>query len=181
MHYVKRNFLGGRQLTAITQANRDVLVWCNTTAGLRVHGTTKEKPLERFEQIEQARLKPLPQTPYDVAVWKKIKLGRDCYVEFDQAYYSAPHRLIGQELWVCGGLQQVRIYTPEVRGYTSKHERVATHERAQRPGERLTHVDHLPPEKVPGLLLDRDTCLEAAAEVGSATRQTAQTLCWTTQ
>ena len=38
IHYVKRNFLGGREPTSITQANEDVLKWVNTTAGLRVHG-----------------------------------------------------------------------------------------------------------------------------------------------
>src|SRR5690349_9837220 len=41
VHYVKRNFLGGRTPTTITQANDDVREWCLTTAGLRTHGTTK--------------------------------------------------------------------------------------------------------------------------------------------
>jgi transposase len=53
VHYVCRNFLGGRIPTLITQANPDVLVWCNTTAGLRIHGTTREKPWERFTQVCQ--------------------------------------------------------------------------------------------------------------------------------
>jgi transposase len=169
VHYVKRNFLGGRQSTTLTQANQDVLVWCNTTAGLRIHGTTKEQPLVRFQQVEQARLQPLPDTPYDLAIWKKVSLGRDCHVNFDHAYYSAPHRLIHHELWVCGGIQQVRIYN-------NHKELIATHDRARYPGERLTHLDHLPPEKVPGLLLDRDDCLACAAELGSATLQAVQTL-----
>jgi len=39
---------------------------------------------------------------------------------------------------VCGGIQQVRIYT-------AKYKLVATHERAQKPGQRQTHPDHLPP------------------------------------
>jgi hypothetical protein len=169
VHYVKRNFLGGRRPTTITQANQDVLVWCNTQAGLRVHGTTKERPLLRFQEVEQARLQPLPETPYDMAVWKKAKLHRDCYVEFDKAYYSAPYRLVTQSVWVCGGIQQVRIFT-------LKHQLVATHDRAQRPGERLTHLDHLPPEKVPGLTLDRDDCLAVATRIGTATHQVVQTL-----
>lgn len=169
VHYVKRNFLGGREPTAITQANRDVLVWCNTTAGLRIHGTTKEKPLERFEQVERSRLKPLPDTPYDLTVWKQAKLHRDCYVVFAGAYYSAPFRLVGQKLWVCAGSRQVRLYT-------SNYELVATHERAQKPGQRQTHPDHLPPEKLPGLLLDRETSLTEAQEVGAATLQVVQTL-----
>jgi transposase len=169
VHYVKRNFLGGRRSTTITQANRDVITWCNTTAGLRDHGTTKEKPLLRFQETEQGRLQPLPETPYDMAIWKKVKLGRDCYVNFDNAYYSAPHRLIEQEVWVCGGIQFVRIYTLD-RGL------LATHDRAQRPGERKTHLDHLPPELVPGLTRNREDCLTTAKQVGSATLQVVQTL-----
>ncbi len=169
VHYVKRNFLGGRQPTLITQANRDVLVWCETTAGLRLHGTTKEQPLVRFQEVERAHLQPLPEAPYDMAVWKKVTVRRDCYVEFDKAYYSVPYRLITQGVWVCGGIQQVRIYT-------LAHQLVATHARAQRPGERLTHPEHLPPEKVPGLTLNREECLATAAQVGAATLRVVQTL-----
>jgi transposase len=58
VHDVKRNFLGGRTPTLITQANGDVRRWCLTTAGQRVHGTTKDAPLDRFEAVERAQLKP---------------------------------------------------------------------------------------------------------------------------
>ena len=50
VHYLKRNFLGGREPTDLRQANRDVRRWCLTTAGQRVHGTTRQRPLDRFEQ-----------------------------------------------------------------------------------------------------------------------------------
>jgi len=42
--------------------------------------------------------------------------------------------------------------------------------------ERDTGVDHLPPEKVPGLTLDREDCLANATEIGAATLQVVQTL-----
>ena len=161
VHYVCRNFLGGREPTPITQANRDVLVWCNTTAGLRIHGTTKEKPLERFEQVEKASLKPLPETPYDLAVWKHAKVYRDCYVVFDKAFYSVPRRLYPGWVWICGGSKQVRIFN-------EKQKLVATHERAAYPGQRLTNLEHLPPEKVPGLTQDADSLLAEAQAVGPA-------------
>jgi transposase len=163
VHYVKRNFLGGRDPTTITQANQDVLRWVETTAGQRIHGTTREKPLVRFE-TEGAVLRSLPNTPYDMAVWKQVKLHRDCYVVFERAYYSAPFRLAGQQLWVRGGTREVQIYT-------SDYQLVATHSRAQQPGQRLTNLDHLPSEKVPGLMLSRDGCRLRAAEVGPATRK----------
>jgi transposase len=168
VHYVKRNFLGGRIPTTLTQANRDVRRWVNTTAGQRIHGTTREKPLARFE-AEREMLRPLPGTPYDLAVWKQVKLHRDCYVVFDQAYYSAPFRLVGQQLWVRGGVQSVEIYTDD-------YQLVATHTRAYQPGQRLTHLDHLPPYKVPGITLSREGCRLRADEMGPDTRKVVDVL-----
>jgi transposase len=163
VHYVKRNFLGGREPTTLTQANRDVRRWVQTTAGQRLHGTTREQPLARFE-IEREALQALPRTPYDLAMWKQVKLHRDCHLVFDHAYYSAPFRLVGQQVWVHGGAREVHIYTHD-------YQLVATHSRANRPGQRLTHLDHLPPHKVPGLILSRDSCRQQAAEIGPATAQ----------
>ncbi len=169
VHYVKRNFLGGRSPTTIAQANADVLVWCRTTAGERIHGTTKAQPLARFATVEQEQLHPLPATPYDLATWKPVTLYRDCYVVFEQSFYSAPFRLIGQRLWVRGGSREVRIYTAD-------YAHVATHPRARQPGERHTHPDHLPPEKLPGLEWTRERCRALAAEIGPATTEFVQTL-----
>ena len=44
------------------------------------------------------------------------------------------------------------------------------------PGPRQTHHDHLPPEKLPGLLLNREACQATAAEIGPATARIVQTL-----
>jgi len=72
--------------------------------------------------------------------------------------------LVGQKLWVRGGAQNVQLYTQD-------YQWVATHPRAQRPGQRLTDLDHLPAHKVPGLLITRDTCRQQASEIGLATCQ----------
>lgn len=167
VHYVKRNFLGGRKPTSLTQANEDVRRWCETTAGQRIHGTTREQPLVRFQEVEQAKLQPLPASPYDLAIWKEVKLHRDCYIVFENAYYSAPFRLIGQRLRVRGGAQEVRIYT-------SDYKLVATHTRAEKAGERHTNPAHLPVEKLPGLQMDRQVCLTTAAEIGPSVMQVVQ-------
>ena len=169
VHSVKRNFLGGRTPTTITQANDQVRQWCLTTAGLRVHGTTKEPPLVRFQSHEQAVLQPLPTTPYDLAIWKVATVARDCYVVFNNAFYSVPFRLIGQQVQVRGGSQAVRLYTQD-------WQLVATHPRAAQPGERHTHPDHLPPDKLPGLLLGNDACRVRAADIGPATTEVVETL-----
>ena len=165
VHFVKRNFLGGRQPGPLAQANQDVRVWCNTTAGLRIHGTTKEQPWARFDSTERARLKRLPAAPYDLAVWKEVKVSHDGHITFDNAYYSVPLRFkAGDKLWVRGGTQTVNISTPD-------HQWATTHDRAEHAGERLTHPAHLPPEKVAGLLVSREGCQATAADIGPATGQ----------
>jgi transposase len=167
--YVKGNFWAGREFADLDAANRAVREWCLGEAGQRVHGTTKERPLDRFAQSERARLLPLPRTPYDMAVMKEVKLHRDCYVVFEGSYYSAPYRLVNQKLWVRGGVAQVRLYD-------SSHRLLATHERAHKPGERLTHPDHLPAYKLPGLLVTREDCVEKAQAIGTAASEIVETL-----
>lgn len=162
--YVQGRFMGGRGPMSLTQANREVRQWCQGEAGLRMHGTTKAQPRRQFETVEKARLKPLPATPYDLAVWKKAKLHRDCHIVFEGSYYSAPFRLVGQSLWVCAGTRQVRLFN-------EKYELVATHERAEKPGSRQTHRDHYPPEKLPGLERTRESCLAQAEALGPAVYQ----------
>ena len=163
VHYVKRNFLAGRAFRDVVDANERALVWCVETAGRRIHGTTKEPPLARFDTIERAMLLPLPASPYALATWKQAKLHPDCHVVFDQAFYSAPHRLIGQRLWVRAADTSVRIFY--------QHTLVATHPRATRRGQRLTNPDHLPPAKVAGLLATPASCVRRATEIGPATSE----------
>jgi transposase len=169
VHYVKRNFLAGREgKERLDDLNQKLRTWITQTAGERVHGTTRDRPLARFQAAEYAALLPLPTVPYDPATWAKLRLYRDCHLTFEQAYYSAPFRFVGQELWVRGGARAVQIYGPD-------HELLATHDRAA-PGERRTILAHLPPEKVPGLVLTRESCQQQAEAIGPATAEVVATL-----
>jgi transposase len=42
----------------------------------------------------------LPAEPYVYAEWKECKLGLDYHVEVEKHYYSAPHQLLRQKVWV---------------------------------------------------------------------------------
>jgi transposase len=169
VHYVKRNFLAGRQPTALRDANQAVLRWCEQVAGQRRHGTTKQQPLLRFRKVELAALRPLPVAPYEPSTWKHVRLHRDCYVVFEQSFYSAPYSLVGQSLWLRAGARTVELYN-------AAYQRVAIHDRATAPGQRLTHLDHLPPEKVPGLLLSRPLCQAQAKAIGPETHAIVEVL-----
>ena len=162
VHYVKRNALAGRAFRDLHEGNRHLLRWCVEVAGRRVHGTTKRIPLEVFEQLERPALVPLAPTPWVLTEWKQAKLHADCHVVFAGAYYSAPHRLLGERLWVRASAGKVELFHDYVL--------VATHRRA-RPGQRRTLIAHLPPEKVHFLLQTPAWCRERAAEIGGACAQ----------
>jgi len=163
--YLKQSFVPWlAEDDTLTTANQKLRQWLMTTAGLRLHGTTREVPLARFEHIERAALLPLPATAYDPAIWKQCKLHRDGHLNFEKSYYSAPHRLLGQTLWLRAGLREIRLFS-------EKFELLATHPRATQPGQRFTHADHLPPDKAKALTLTRQTCQAQADAIGSATSQ----------
>jgi transposase len=161
VHFVKRNFIAGREECDIDEGNRDLLLWCRQVA-TRSHGTTKKKPCEEFERVEKPALQPLPAKPYDLAVYKQVKLHRDGHIHFDNAYYSAPFRFVGQKLWVRGGLNEVSILTQD-------HHCAATHPRAKEPGERVTNLDHFPPQRAALLPRTPAALREEAQAVGPNT------------
>jgi hypothetical protein len=129
---------------------------------MRIHGTTKERPLARFLEIERSALLPLPSAPYDHGIWKQANLHPDCHVVIDGAYYSAPHRLIGRRLWVRANGREVVIF--------HDYERVATHAWGP-PGSRQTNPAHYPPEKMAYLLATPAFCLKRARTIGEATTE----------
>jgi transposase len=162
VHYTKRNALAGRQWKDVHEANAHLVHWVRDVAGVRDHGTTHEKPLARFE-VEKADLKPLPATRYEISVWKSAKLHPDCHVVFEEAYYSAPHRLVGQKVLVRALPTRLEIY--------HEHVLLATHPRARHRGERISNFLHYPPTKLAGFLATPVRLREEARAIGEATAQ----------
>lgn len=166
VHYVKRNALAGRTFRHLEEGNEHLLHWAIHVAGRRTHGTTQVRPLECFEQAERPALTALPPTRYEVVVYKQAKVHPDCHVVFGKAYYSAPHRLVGQELLLRATPTRLELY--------HQHERVASHPIAPRPGFRSTDPLHYPPEKLAGALSTPVRLREQAAELGESIHRLVQ-------
>src|SRR3972149_3071518 len=66
VRYVKRNALQGRdeELTCWEDYGRLAVYWRDEVANVRLHQTTKQRPLDRFEQ-ERGLLRPLSAAPFD--------------------------------------------------------------------------------------------------------------------
>ncbi len=156
--YIKRNFIPLRQFRSLADANRQLREWILETAGNRIHGTTKQKPLVLFAETEKHLLRPLPDVPPELATWAQHKLHGNCHIHFEKAYYSAPFKLVRKTLWIRATETTVKIY--------HDHELVAVHPRLHRPGQKSTILDHLPPDAAAYLMQDPQWCLKQAQAIG---------------
>ena len=77
---------------------------------MRVHGTTRQRPAEVFAQVEAPALLPAPEQPYRVPAWSEAKVQRDFHVRAQNAFYSVPYRLAGQQVTVRADGTLVKIY-----------------------------------------------------------------------
>jgi len=160
--YVKNNFVPLREFHNLVDGNRQLKKWVLETAGNRIHGTTREKPLTLFE-IERLLLMPLPATPPECAVWEKVTLHGDCHVMYLKCRYSAPYKLVGQSLWLRATETTVRIF--------QDHILVGVHPRLFRHSDKHTINEHLPPNAIAYCMRDARWCLENAKKIGTHCEQ----------
>lgn len=98
--YVKRNFLPGRRFVDIVDFQAQLDEWNASIADQRVHGTTHERPIVRFER-ERATLIPLAGQPgFQLAARVSRIVPNDWLVSFQTNRYSVPFQLIGQTVEV---------------------------------------------------------------------------------
>lgn len=66
--YLRTNFLYGREFLGDGDLAAQAATWRDDTANVRLHGTTHERPRERFTRDEQATLLPLAAHPYQPVI-----------------------------------------------------------------------------------------------------------------
>lgn len=91
VRYVKRNALAGREdeLNTIEDYERLAAYWPEKVANVRIHDTTGERPIDRFEK-ERALLRPLPALRYDTDDSVLVVCSSHARVCFDTNRYSVP-------------------------------------------------------------------------------------------
>jgi hypothetical protein len=155
--YLKANFLPTRTFRDLADLNAQVRAWVLNEAGTRQHGTTREQPLALFA-LERPLMTALPAIAPDLGTWHRVIVHRDCHVQFDRSFYSAPFTLATKPLWLRATDNTVALYEDYLHVYT--------HLRSRRPGQRMTVTDHMPPEARTFFARDKHWCCHRAAEVG---------------
>ncbi|MBE0597474.1 MAG: IS21 family transposase [Desulfuromonadales bacterium] len=99
--YVKRNAIAGRRFASWEDLQAHLAQWTREIADTRVHGTTGERPIDRFERDEIRALRPINgRPPFQQIRELRRRVGSDACVEVDTNAYSVPWRLIGRHVTV---------------------------------------------------------------------------------
>jgi hypothetical protein len=135
--YVRRNFLcglQGREPSSLQELNNELRCWVAEVANQRVHGTTQEQILLRWDGDQFAMQPCKGRAPYAYAEDDSRKVARDAYVSWQGSRYSVPWIYAGKEVSVRERVDQV-----EVR---FGGERIALHARAARHHQVITLCEH---------------------------------------
>lgn len=167
--YIRDSFWGGRDFSSLSleEINRQLLQWCLRVAGQRIHGTTRQRPLEVFLAVEKPALKPLPRDPFEPATWYRAKVGDDCHVYVASGGYSVPYQYRGEVL-------DVRVTHRQVECFLD-HELIKTHRRVEN-ARRATDWNDYPPEKGAFFSRTPDWCRAKATQMGEAVREAVEAL-----
>jgi transposase len=101
---------------------------------MQVYGCSR---WELFKQVEQAALKPLPKTRFELGSWKVATVNIDYHIEIGRHYYSVPYQFVRQKV-------EVR-FTESVVTVFANGKKIAQHLRSDKPFKHTTVREHMPP------------------------------------
>jgi len=137
IRYVKGNFLLGLDVArmALEELNREALRWLRETADVRVHGTTHERPIDRWP-AETTALRSLDgRRDYDTSYVTHRLVSREGYISYRGSRYSVPPEHAGRPLLAKEGADgRLRVY--------ASHRQVVEHLLAEKPGCVITAPGH---------------------------------------
>jgi len=131
--YARSSFLDGRSLTSWPQLQVDLAAWLSNTANVRLHGTTRAKPVERFA-LERPLLQALPQHEPDTRIVRAVKATSQCLVKFDGNLYSVPSHWAGKVLTLKASRSEVFLFVDA--------QRIAAHARSFERGVVIENPAH---------------------------------------
>jgi transposase len=110
VRYVKHNALAGRaeELTRFEDYLALAPLWRDRVANVRLHETTRERPVDRFER-ERSLLRAFPAIPFDTDLVVPAVVNPHARIEFDGNRYSVPPRFVRQPVTIRANRDEVRV------------------------------------------------------------------------
>ena len=145
--YVKKNFFAGETFISLEDCQERAIDWCTNIAGNRIHGTTRQRPVDLIEEAEKDKLAPYDGIRYDTPYFARPTVHTDHHISFKKSLYSLPTKYIGKTVDIKGDSALVRIYF--------KEELIKTHPRMPE-GKRSTDYSDYPEQITPYTLRNAD-------------------------
>jgi len=166
--FAQNNALKGRSFESLAAQNLFLSEWECGVADTRIHGTTRQQVGKVFNEVERAKLLPLPAGLFPVFEEAPRMVHGDGYVELQRAYYSVPPEYVGRQVWVRWESRLLRVFN-------QRREVIAIHARAE-PGKFTTDPTHLhsPYRRIVQLSLDH--LLDRARLIGVHTGSWAKSM-----
>jgi transposase len=135
VRYVKHNALAGRadELTRFEDYLALAPYWRDQVANLRIHETTHERPLERFQR-ERALLRPLPAIPFDTDEVVPAVVSPHARIAFDGNRYSVPPQFVRRPITIRANRDELHL--------VHEGQVVAQHARSYERGQLLVLPEH---------------------------------------
>jgi len=89
IHYIRDSFLHGREIKSWAELQRQAVQWLNEVSNVRLHRTTQEQPVKRWER-ERGLLQALPCREYDASILRTGRSTHQALVSFDGNTYTVP-------------------------------------------------------------------------------------------
>jgi transposase len=125
IYFLRVNFLAGRE-PRWPDTNLDVQTWMRDVANVRIHRTTRERPVDRWER-EKPHLLALPDRPYDASIIRPVRSSHQALVHFEGNFYSVPHTCAYKTLTLKATATAVRLFlgAEEVAAHPRSYDRGA--------------------------------------------------------
>ncbi len=120
-------------LTALNERIKELVKELNDRP-MRDYGGKSRR--EVYEQVDKPALMPLPEERFVLCEWKTARVNVDYHVVVEGSYYSVPHALVHEQVDVRTTARIVEVF--------HKTQRVASHERCDKPGAYRTEASHMP-------------------------------------
>jgi len=133
--YLENHFIKGRNFRNFDHLLRELHRFERDELDTMVHGTTRERPIDRFE-TERPYLTPLPPTRFVSTRETFRKVSWDSLISFSGSRYSVPYRYAGKSVWVRVS-QGIRLQV-----YSQKGELIASHALSPKKGSTTILQEH---------------------------------------
>lgn len=110
IRYLRSSFLDGRTITDWSRANEELGKWLAEVANVRRHAVTRRRPLDRFNEEERPKLRPVPELALDLSIIRAVKATSQALVHFDANTYTVPFVFASKVLTLKATTHEVAVF-----------------------------------------------------------------------